>query len=107
MLMDAVDAGLGGTLQPWAAVGRFADARQRFHLAEIADPQARRVNALCSLSDDELSPAGAGHPRGAGRLRARAGALGPLGRSGAGGWLGPTARAPAITKTDGPMRSRT
>jgi len=57
MLMDAVDAGLGCTLQPWAAVGRLADARQRFHLAEIADAQARRVNALCSLSDDELSPA--------------------------------------------------
>lgn len=57
MLMDAVDAGLGGTLQPWAAVGRFADAQQRFHLAEVADPQACRLNALCSLSDDELSPA--------------------------------------------------
>jgi LysR family tcuABC transcriptional regulator len=57
MLMDAVDAGLGCTLQPWAAVGRLADARLRFHLAEIADAQARRVNALCSLSDDELSPA--------------------------------------------------
>ncbi len=57
MLMDAVDAGLGGTLQPWAALGRFADAQARFHLAEIADAQARRVNALCSLSDDELSPA--------------------------------------------------
>lgn len=58
MLMDAVDAGLGCTLQPWAAVGRFTDAQQRFHLAEVTDPQARRVNALCSLSDDELSPAG-------------------------------------------------
>jgi LysR family tcuABC transcriptional regulator len=57
MLMDAVDAGLGGTLQPWAAVGRFPDAAQRFQLAEIREPQARRVNALCSLSDDELSPA--------------------------------------------------
>ena len=57
LLMDAVDAGLGHTLQPWAAVGRFADAAQRFHLAEVADPQTRRVNALCSLSDDELSPA--------------------------------------------------
>lgn len=30
MLMDAVDAGLGATLQPWAAVARFADAQQRF-----------------------------------------------------------------------------
>jgi LysR family tcuABC transcriptional regulator len=57
MLMDAVDAGLGCTLQPWAALGRFADARQRFHLSEISDAQARRRNSLCSLSDDELSPA--------------------------------------------------
>lgn len=58
MLMDAVDSGLGYTLQPWAAVNRFADAAQRFHLTEIADTLARRVNSLCSLSDDELSPAG-------------------------------------------------
>jgi len=57
MLMEAVDAGLGCTLQPWAAVGRYGDAMQRFALAEIAEPQARRRNALCSLSDDELSPA--------------------------------------------------
>lgn len=58
LLMEAVEAGLGCTLQPWAAVARFPDADQRFHLAEITDAQARRVNALCSLSDDELSPAG-------------------------------------------------
>ena len=58
MLMDAVDSGLGCTLQPWAAVSRFADAAHRFHLTEIADTLARRVNSLCSLSDDELSPAG-------------------------------------------------
>lgn len=57
MLMDAVDAGLGATVQPWAAVGRFADAASRFHLAEVADPLARRHNVLCSLSDDELTPA--------------------------------------------------
>lgn len=57
MLMDAVDSGLGCTIQPWGAVGRFPDAAQRFHLAEITDAQARRPNALCSLSDDELSPA--------------------------------------------------
>ena len=57
LLMDAVDAGLGATLQPWAAVGRFADADSRFHLAELSDPLARRPNVLCSLSDDELSPA--------------------------------------------------
>ena len=57
MLMDAVDAGMGCTLQPWAALGRFPEAQQRFHLAEIVDANARRLNSLCSLSDDELSPA--------------------------------------------------
>lgn len=58
MLMDAVDAGLGATIQPWAALGRYADAPDRFQLSEIADAQVRRLNSLCSLSDDELSPAG-------------------------------------------------
>ena len=57
LLMDAVDAGLGATVQPWAVVGRYPDADTRFHLAELADPLARRPNVLCSLSDDELSPA--------------------------------------------------
>ena len=57
MLMDAVDMGFGATLQPWAAVGRYPDAATRFHLAQIDDPQVGRQNLLCSLSDDELSPA--------------------------------------------------
>jgi LysR family tcuABC transcriptional regulator len=57
MLMDAVAAGLGATVQPWAALGRFADAQDRFQLSEITDAQAVRLNSLCSLSDDELSPA--------------------------------------------------
>nr|MDP2191407.1 LysR substrate-binding domain-containing protein [Rhodoferax sp.] len=57
MLMDAVCAGLGCTVQPWAALGRVQDAAQRLHWAEIADAQVHRSNALCSLSDDELSPA--------------------------------------------------
>lgn len=57
MLMAAVDAGLGSTLQPWAAVGRFADAAQRFRMAPISDAQVQRVNLLCSLAEDELSPA--------------------------------------------------
>lgn len=57
MLMDAVDMGFGATLQPWAAVGRYPDAEQRFHLAQIDDPNVGRQNLLCSLSDDELSPA--------------------------------------------------
>jgi LysR family tcuABC transcriptional regulator len=58
MLMDAVQAGLGGSLQPWSAVSRYSDAAERFALSELADPLARRRNMLCSLSDDELSPAG-------------------------------------------------
>jgi len=57
MLMAAVDAGLGSTLQPWAALGRYPDAAQRFRCARLTDVPARRVNLLCSLSDDELSPA--------------------------------------------------
>jgi LysR family tcuABC transcriptional regulator len=57
MLMAAVDAGFGATVQPGAAVGRYPDAAERFHLAPLADPQAHRRNAICSLSDDELSPA--------------------------------------------------
>ena len=57
LLMDAVDMGLGSTIQPWAAVGRYADAGERFVMAEISDAPAFRPAALCSLSDDELSPA--------------------------------------------------
>jgi LysR family tcuABC transcriptional regulator len=57
MLMEAVDAGLGTTLQPWSAVARFADAAERFYMARISDAQVQRVNLLCGLSDDELSPA--------------------------------------------------
>lgn len=57
LLMDTVSAGVGSTVQPWAALGRIADAAQRFQWSEIADVQVRRTNALCSLSDDELSPA--------------------------------------------------
>jgi len=57
MLMEAVDAGLGTTLQPWSAVARFDDAALRFDMARITDEQVQRVNLLCGLSDDELSPA--------------------------------------------------
>ncbi len=57
MLMSAVDAGMGATLQPWAALGRYADAVERFQIARISDKQAQRINLLCSLSEDELSPA--------------------------------------------------
>ncbi|GAB2455182.1 tricarballylate utilization LysR family transcriptional regulator TcuR [Comamonas humi] len=57
LLMEAVDAGLGATVQPWAAVALYKDAAERFQWSEIADAQVRRSAALCSLSDDELSPA--------------------------------------------------
>lgn len=57
MVMAAVDAGLGSSLQPWAAMGRFEDADQRFESALITDKDAQRTNLLCSLSEDELSPA--------------------------------------------------
>jgi LysR family transcriptional regulator, regulatory protein for tcuABC len=58
MVMDAVRAGLGCTIQPRAALARFPDAEEIFEVAEIAEARLRRVNSLCSLSDDELSPAG-------------------------------------------------
>lgn len=57
MLMDAVDSGLGATVQPGPAVARYADADDRFVMTEISDRAARRLNSVCSLSDDELSPA--------------------------------------------------
>jgi LysR family tcuABC transcriptional regulator len=57
MLMDAVDAGLGATIQPSAAVLRYPDAAERFAMNEIANLQSLHVNVLCSLADDELSPA--------------------------------------------------
>jgi LysR family tcuABC transcriptional regulator len=57
MLMDAVRAGLGETIQPAAAVSRFADAADAFQLCEITDAKLRRLNSLCTLSEEELSPA--------------------------------------------------
>ena len=57
LLMEAVDAGLGATVQPWSAVGLYKDAAERFQWSHISDDQVRRSAALCSLSDDELSPA--------------------------------------------------
>jgi LysR family transcriptional regulator, regulatory protein for tcuABC len=57
MLMDAVRAGLGCTIQPRAALSRVPDWQDTFEVAEIAERKLRRLNSLCSLSDDELSPA--------------------------------------------------
>ena len=57
MLMDAVRSGLGATLQPWAAVARMIDAHDQLYMARISDHKVKRLNLLCGLSDDELSPA--------------------------------------------------
>ncbi len=55
VLMDAVRAGIGATIQPGAAAVRLPeDAVIRI---EISDSQARRQNMLASLDDSELSPA--------------------------------------------------
>ena len=58
MLMDAVQAGLGATVQPRAALARVPQWQETFEIAEIAERKLVRLNSLCSLSDDELSPAG-------------------------------------------------
>jgi LysR family tcuABC transcriptional regulator len=55
LLMDAVRAGFGATLQPGAAIARV-DAGQLL-VREVADAQAQRRNLLVSVSDGELSPA--------------------------------------------------
>jgi len=57
MVMAAVDAGLGSTVQPWAALGRYPDAATRFQCSRLTGAPTRRVNLLCSLSEEELSPA--------------------------------------------------
>jgi len=56
VLMDAVRAGIGATIQPGAAVAR--NLGEPLALIEIADVGVARPNLLVSLSDDELSPAG-------------------------------------------------
>lgn len=55
LLMDAVRAGLGATIQPGAATVRFP--QDAVSMIEIADPATYRRNLLASLSGDELSPA--------------------------------------------------
>ncbi len=55
LLMDAVRAGLGATIQPGSATARSGDAA--FVMVEIADPSVRRRSLLASLPEDQLSPA--------------------------------------------------
>jgi LysR family tcuABC transcriptional regulator len=55
MLMDAVRAGIGATIQPGAALAR---PRMPPGSVPIAGSDASRPNLIVSVSDDELSPAG-------------------------------------------------
>ena len=55
LLMDAVRAGHGATVQPGAAIARIDGAGLR--VREVADALAVRHNLLASVSDGELSPA--------------------------------------------------
>jgi LysR family tcuABC transcriptional regulator len=55
LLMDAVRAGLGATVQPAAALARLAG--EPLVALRVADSHALRPNLLASLSDDELAPA--------------------------------------------------
>ena len=55
LLMDAVRAGLGATIQPGAATVRRPDPS--VVAIPLLDAAARRPNVLASLSDEELSPA--------------------------------------------------
>jgi LysR family transcriptional regulator, regulatory protein for tcuABC len=55
VLMDAVLAGIGATVQPGAAVARMPAGA--LVSVEIADRDVRRHNLLASLSDNELAPA--------------------------------------------------
>lgn len=56
MLMDAVRAGYGATIQPGAAIARLIG--EPLAMIQISDSTVHRPNLLVSLSDDELSPAG-------------------------------------------------
>ena len=57
LLMEAVKAGMGATVQPWSAVKLHHDAEAHFQWSEITGSQVHRPASLCSLSEDELSPA--------------------------------------------------
>ncbi|MDO9598394.1 MAG: LysR family transcriptional regulator [Azoarcus sp.] len=57
VLMDMVARGMAASLQPWAALARQPQSGAALRWAEIVDAGTVRRNLLCSLSEDELSPA--------------------------------------------------
>ncbi len=56
LLMTAVVAGIGHTIQPWGAVAKIPDYSHQLAISEIKDQSIFRPSLLCSLSDDELTP---------------------------------------------------
>ena len=68
--MDLVDMGLGSTIQPWAAVGRWQTQASAV-MAEISTP--RMLPSLRRCAACRMNPPAALAARGAERLRARAG----------------------------------
>lgn len=56
LLMSAVVAGIGHTIQPWGAVTKIPDYAHQLVISEIKDQSIFRPSLLCSLSDDELTP---------------------------------------------------
>ncbi len=58
VLMEMVCAGGVASLQPWSALHRQSAAADRLCWVQMADEAMNRRNLLCSLSDDELGPAG-------------------------------------------------
>lgn len=54
LLMDIVVSGMAATLQPWSALARRSTG---LAWSELSDADTWRPNLLCSLSDEELSPA--------------------------------------------------
>ena len=54
-LMDAVAAGFGATLQPWAACARYPDRDQLFSWGQLEGVDIMRSGDLCSLPEEELS----------------------------------------------------
>lgn len=55
LLMNAVRAGLGATLQPGAAISHLSDTPLR--VIGVHNPILSRPNFLVSLNDSELTPA--------------------------------------------------
>ena len=57
LVMEAVQLGIGATIQPWAALGRCAGTPRGLQVEEISDPHVVRSNYLCLASKLHATPA--------------------------------------------------